>query len=94
MKGVSRMTEENATLSPRGHKLEPRMVGKLRGTFWVPSYQRGYRWAVEDVERLLDDIWENCADKLYNLQPVVVKLRRKGVDDNSCEWELIMGSSG
>lgn len=85
------MTEENATLSPRGHKLEPRMVGKLRGTFWVPSYQRGYRWAVEDVERLLDDIWENCADKLYNLQPVVVKLRRKGVDDNSSEWELIDG---
>lgn len=84
------MIEENLEVSPRGHKLEPIIVGKIRGSFWVPGYQRGYRWSVEDVQRLLGDIW-NCNGRLYNLQPVVVKLHRKGVDETSNEWELIDG---
>lgn len=84
------MMEENLEVSPRGHKLEPIIVGKIRGSFWVPGYQRGYRWSVEDVQRLLDDIW-NCNGRLYNLQPVVVKLHRRGADETSNEWELIDG---
>lgn len=84
------MLDEEAIVSPKGHRLEPIMVGKIRGSFWVPGYQRGYRWAVEDVQRLLDDIWD-CKGRLYNLQPVVVKLRRKGADETSNEWELIDG---
>lgn len=66
--------------------LEPRAVGKLlqqeKGTpkfnFFIPSYQRGYRWDKEQVEDLLDDIFEfittskTRADK-YCLQPIVVK---------------------
>ena len=37
--------------------LEPLSVGDLRGmngepaTFWVPSYQRGYRWGPREVRR-------------------------------------------
>lgn len=65
-------------------------VGKIRGIFFVPDYQRGYRWDTEDVQRLLDDIWKN-GQNLYSLQPVVVKLYKKGNDEKSDEWELIDG---
>jgi hypothetical protein len=63
--------------------LEPRLVGDISGRFYVPAYQRGYRWGDIEVRRLLDDIWES-RDKPYYLQPVVVK--RHGD-----EWELVDG---
>jgi hypothetical protein len=37
-------------------ELRPELVGNLAGTFYVPSYQRGYRWGREEVTRLLEDI--------------------------------------
>lgn len=47
--------------------------------FFVPSYQRGYRWTEFEVRALLDDIWEfdtqNGALE-YCLQPLIV--RRQG----------------
>jgi hypothetical protein len=64
--------------------LEPLLVGDIKGTFYVPAYQRGYRWGKDEVRRLLDDIWEGRG-KPYYLQPVVVKRHR---DD---EWELVDG---
>lgn len=67
----------------REAKLEPKLVGDIVGTFFVPAYQRGYRWGEIEVRRLLDDIWES-RDKPYYLQPVVVK--RHGD-----EWELVDG---
>ena len=72
------------------HSLGPKIVGDIRGSFWVPRYQRGYRWDSHDVTRLLDDIW-NCNGAPYNLQPVVVKLNTAGADPQSHEWELIDG---
>ncbi len=58
-------------------------VADLSSTFFVPKYQRGYRWGVGEVRALLNDIWENT-EPVYCLQPVVVK-RREG------EWELVDG---
>ena len=26
--------------------------------FWIPAYQRGYRWKPLQVTQLLDDVWE------------------------------------
>lgn len=50
-------------------------INKIEGTFVVPSYQRGYRWETEEVERLLDDIYSlhGKDNKGYCLQPIVVK---------------------
>lgn len=59
-------------------------VGDIRGNFFVPHYQRGYRWGDTEVERLLDDI-EQSAPGVYYLQPIVVKR----MDDG--RWELIDG---
>ncbi len=69
-----------------GHKL----VGDIRGIFYVPRYQRGYRWDACDVQRLLDDIWA-CDGKNYSLQPIVVKPRGRDLDEQNREWELIDG---
>lgn len=53
-------------------KLDTKLVGTVAGKFYIPSYQRGYRWGEDQVYRLLDDIYTNGA-KSYCLQPVVVR---------------------
>jgi hypothetical protein len=75
-------------------RLELVPVGIIRSKFWVPDYQRGYRWKHNDqVQALLEDLkaFVGVAGDLrtggaYCLQPVVVKRRR--VDDR---LELIDG---
>ncbi|BAP32669.1 uncharacterized protein CHSO_3632 [Chryseobacterium sp. StRB126] len=63
--------------------LEPRSIGELTLTsknyrFFIPSYQRGYRWGKDEVSALLNDLLEflifseNKKEK-YCLQPIVVK---------------------
>lgn len=52
--------------------LEPKLVGSIEGEFYVPAYQRGYRWK-EEVKMLLKDIHEIGEGKNYSLQPIVVK---------------------
>ena len=60
------------------------LVSEIVGQFFVPGYQRGYRWGREEVTRLLDDISESSGRK-YFLQPVVAKRRDDG------KWELVDG---
>lgn len=52
--------------------LETKLVADIKGDFFVPSYQRGYRWGEVEVARLLDDVYQN-GKKNYCLQPVVVR---------------------
>lgn len=59
-------------------------VSEIVGDFYVPAYQRGYRWGPVEVTHLLDDI-EASKDDRYYLQPVVVKRMPDG------RWELIDG---
>lgn len=53
--------------------------------YWIPSYQRGYRWTPLQVTQLLDDIWEFIQtregmpkESFYCLQPLVIKPREDG----------------
>ena len=66
-----------------GIKLDTILVGNIAGEFNIPSYQRGYRWGVDEVTRLLDDIYSN-GSKPYCLQPVVVQKKND-------KYELIDG---
>ena len=52
--------------------LETKLVCEIKGTFFVPSYQRGYRWGEDEVLRLLNDIYQNGRNT-YCLQPIVVR---------------------
>ncbi len=64
--------------------LTTRFVGDIEGDFFIPAYQRGYRWGEQEVRRLLDDIRDSPGPRYY-LQPVVVKRRSDG------SWELVDG---
>ena len=68
--------------------LVAKLIGNIKGNFYIPKYQRGYRWTDTQVKTLLNDLWENCnqeTKKEYCLQPVVV---RKRADE---DYELIDG---
>lgn len=54
--------------------LETKKIAEIDGKFFVPAYQRGYRWGKE-ATRLLDDILEidEKSNYRYCLQPIVVK---------------------
>ena len=65
--------------------IELKSVGELSGkNFFIPSYQRGYRWTGQQVKDLLDDIEEFRKNSngvgFYCLQPLVVKERRDSND--------------
>jgi len=66
----------------------------LEESFFIPSYQRGYRWTNQQVEDLLEDILEfarkahfDKKDGFYCLQPIVVKKR----NDSNFKWDVIDG---
>jgi len=64
--------------------LESKLAGQIKGEFYVPAYQRGYRWK-DEVQMLLNDINEIAEGENYSLQPIVVK----NIGDN--KFELIDG---
>lgn len=60
--------------------LTEKTIGELlENNFFIPSYQRGYRWTERQVEDLLNDVWDFITktgkkdNEWYCLQPVVVK---------------------
>ena len=67
------------------NKIELREINKLiKENFYIPTYQRGYRWDKQQVTELLNDIYEFKKDNntqnegFYCLQPIVVKKRSDG----------------
>lgn len=68
--------------------------------FFIPAYQRGYRWTEQQVIDLLNDVNEfqvGCNNSWYCLQPLVVRLMntndpRLDVEDDKNGWyEVIDG---
>lgn len=88
MDNLTGMSEENT--DKNNNKLCLKTIYELLGEkFYIPAYQRGYRWSAIQVKELLDDIWEfsqNDGDKasFYCLQPIVV-VKRDG------SWEVVDG---
>lgn len=77
------------------NNLELKIVNELNQyTFFIPSYQRGYKWTDKEVKDLLNDIndfkvkpIENTDEKTwYCLQPIVVKKK-----ESLNEYEVIDG---
>ena len=65
--------------------IELREINKLiKERFFIPTYQRGYRWDEKQVTELLEDVHEfmqkgnTQAGEFYCLQPIVVKKRDDG----------------
>ena len=56
--------------------IELKLISNLLGmNFFIPSYQRGFRWTAQQVKDLLNDIDVFTAENnsWYCLQPLVVK---------------------
>lgn len=74
------------------NKLSLKTIHELLGqSFFIPAYQRGYRWTEIQVQELLDDIWEftkssdqNQEQGFYCLQPIVVVNSSEG-------WQVVDG---
>ena len=68
--------------------LELKSVAELQKlAFYIPDYQRGYRWTQRQVEDLLNDIFEFSQKNnagIYCLQPLVVK-------SLNGPWEVVDG---
>ena len=88
------------------NKIELKTVGDLLGLkFFIPSYQRGYRWTEQQVKDLLNDVNEFEPQELpdskektwYCLQPLVVRKmeendsRLEGCKDKNNWYEVIDG---
>ncbi|SFU53314.1 Protein of unknown function [Pustulibacterium marinum] len=72
------------------HKIDLLTINELNthqdlDSFYVASYQRGYRWGITQIKHLLEDINEVAEDKKYCIQPLAVTPR-----EDKC-WELIDG---
>lgn len=69
----------------------PKVLEDIMGPhykFFIPSYQRGYRWNDKQVVDLLEDLFDfmqTNGSKNYCLQPIVVKLNSDKL------WEVIDG---
>lgn len=70
------------------HNFCPVPIRDLLGqAFYVPRYQRGYRWTARQVHDLLDDVLafiEKQSGGFYCLQPIVVK-------KNGARWDVVDG---
>lgn len=67
------------------NKIELREINKLiKERFYIPTYQRGYRWDKQQVTELLNDIYgfmhtsNTQLGEFYCLQPIVVKKQEDG----------------
>lgn len=74
------------------------IIELLGEDFYIPYYQRGYRWKGKQIEDLLNDIWafantRNINEKeFYCLQPIVIKeklWKEEGQDLQG--WEVVDG---
>jgi len=78
------------------NKIELKSISELLGKhFYIPSYQRGYRWEEQQIIDLLNDILEfqkkvNSkkigVGEFYCLQPLIVTQRK-----NEDKWEVVDG---
>lgn len=74
----------------------------LKMKFFIPNYQRGYRWTDQQVKDLLNDIWEfskkkNKEYEFYCVQPLVVRqmlekdIKANSLSENDIWYEVIDG---
>ena len=86
------MSENKVEKLEEKQKLDTVTVWELMGNkFYVPDYQRGYRWTELEVTKLLEDLEEYINDykgddSFYCMQPLVVYYNKKQE-----AWEVIDG---
>ena len=66
----------------------------LGENYYIPNYQRGYRWGKDEVTKLLDDIWDFASHRksqFYCLQPLIILPQEPSDAEGAVRYEVLDG---
>lgn len=67
------------------------LLGK---NYYIPNYQRGYRWGKDEVSKLLDDIWDFASHRkseFYCLQLLIILPQESSDAEETVRYEVLDG---
>ena len=86
------MQQAQNTTSETGEMPLKNVRDLLGENYYIPNYQRGYRWGKDEVTKLLDDIWDFASQgksEFYCLQPLII-LPQKPSDAEETVWYEVL----
>ena len=86
------MLQAQNTTSEAGEMPLKNVRDLLGENYYIPNYQRGYRWGKDEVTKLLDDIWDFAShgkSEFYCLQPLII-LPQEPSDAGETVWYEVL----
>ena len=88
------MLQAQNTTSEAGEMPLKNVRDLLGKTYYIPNYQRGYRWGEDEVTKLLDDIWDFASHRksqFYCLQPLIILPQEPSDVERAVRYEVLDG---
>lgn len=88
------MLQAQNTTSEAGEMPLKNVRDLLGKNYYIPNYQRGYRWGKDEVSKLLDDIWDFAShrkSKFYCLQPLIILPQESSDAEETVHYEVLDG---
>lgn len=88
------MQQAQNTTSETGEMPLKNVRDLLGKNYYIPNYQRGYRWGKDEVSKLLDDIWDFAShrkSKFYCLQPLIILPQESSDAEETVRYEVLDG---
>ena len=88
------MLQAQNTTSEAGEMPLKNVRDLLGKNYYIPNYQRGYRWGKDEVTKLLDDIWDfarHRKSQFYCLQPLIILPQEPSDEEETVRYEVLDG---
>lgn len=88
------MLQAQNTTSEAGEMPLKNVRDLLGKNYYIPNYQRGYRWGEDEVTKLLDDIWDFASHRksqFYCLQPLIILPQEPSDAEETVRYEVLDG---
>ena len=88
------MLQAQNTTSEAGEMPLKNVRDLLGKNYYIPNYQRGYRWGEDEVTKLLDDIWDFASHRkseFYCLQPLIILPHEPSNAEETALYEVLDG---
>ena len=88
------MQQAQNTTSETGEMPLKNVRDLLGEHYYIPNYQRGYRWGKDEVTKLLDDIWDFASQgksEFYCLQPLIILPQEPSDAEDTVRYEVLDG---
>lgn len=88
------MQQAQNTTSETGEMPLKNVRDLLGENYYIPNYQRGYRWGKDEVTKLLDDIWDfanHRKSQFYCLQPLIILPQEPSDAEETVRYEVLDG---